>query len=442
MRRLALFGAALIALTLVGLSLHRPGAITLPSLRVTQVFVGLMGVAGTVYMLAVREVLRRALPRSAVWLVLAVALVLRLTVLFVPPFLSSDVFRYVWDGKVQAAGINPYLYIPADPALAGLRDASIYPHIGRFDTAPTIYPPAAQIVFAMVARVSPTVLAMKTAMVLAEFVAMAAMLALLDAARLSRARLLIYAWNPLALWAFAGNGHVDALAIGFIGLALLARARLRDGWTGALLGAAILVKFLPGAIAPALWRRGDWRMPVACVAVIASLYAVYLGAGWHVLGYLPGYAAEEGIEQGSGFWLLAGVGEMTRITPSMTAAYVALGLCFLGALALWVGFRAPDEDADIVRVAEGAAILGGAAMLVLSPHYPWYFAWLALPCCLAPLRSVVYLSVAALLLYLNPLDERFLWASILYVPAIILAVLDVRRRWPRRAGTPMLERSA
>lgn len=444
MRRLALLGAALIVLTLAGLSLHRPNAITMPSLGLTQVFVGMMAVAGCVYLFAVREALRARLPRASVWLVLGVALALRLSVLFAPPFLSSDVFRYVWDGKVQTAGINPYRYVPADPALAPLRDPEIYPHINRATYARTIYPPMAQAVFALVARVSPSVLAMKAAMVAVEFVAMAAILCLLDRARQSRARLLIYAWNPLAVWAFAGNGHVDALAVGLIGLALLARMRLRDGLAGALLGAAILVKFLPAAIAPALWRRRDWRMPAAAAAVIVALYACYLGAGWHVLGFLPGYAAEEGIDRGSAFWLLAGIGELVRVTPTMTMLYEAAAACALGALAFVVAFRTRvplDPGADMVRVCASAAILAGAAMALLSPHYPWYFAWLALPCCLAPLRSVIYLSVAALLLYLNPFDERFIWASLLYVPAIVLAVGDARRHSPRRIAAPAQARS-
>ena len=96
---------------------------------------------------------------------LAVAIAMRLPVLLAPPFLSSDVYRYVWDGRVQVAGINPYRYVPADPALPPLRDAAIFPHINRADTARTIYPPAAQLVFQAVARVSDSVIAMKLAMV-------------------------------------------------------------------------------------------------------------------------------------------------------------------------------------------------------------------------------------------------------------------------------------
>ena len=86
-------------------------------------------------------------------MILGAALVARAMLLPVGP-VSTDIYRYVWDGRVQAAGINPYRYIPADPALAHLRDAEIYPKINRADYARTIYPPAAQIVFAAVGQVS------------------------------------------------------------------------------------------------------------------------------------------------------------------------------------------------------------------------------------------------------------------------------------------------
>ena len=86
----------------------------------------------------------------ALWLVLLVAAALRLPLIVSPAFLSTDVNRYVWDGRVQAAGVNPYRYMPGDPALARLRDDQVYPRINRAEYAPTIYPPAAQVIFAVI----------------------------------------------------------------------------------------------------------------------------------------------------------------------------------------------------------------------------------------------------------------------------------------------------
>ena len=143
MARWCCWVGGLIGLTLAALALHIPGADTVGTIPRKNLFVALLAVATVVYLLAIGVVLRhpatvRLGPRSCSrspsrcgW-----------PVLFPPPFLSSDMYRYVWDGRVQVAGINPYRYVPADPALQSLRDDAIYPHINRADIARTIYPPS------------------------------------------------------------------------------------------------------------------------------------------------------------------------------------------------------------------------------------------------------------------------------------------------------------
>jgi len=427
---LVLLGGGLIGLTLAALALHIPGADTVGTVDRKHVFVALLAVAAVLYLLAVALVLRRPTAGGSVLIVLGVAVAMRLIVLFPQPFLSSDMYRYMWDGRAQVAGINPYRYIPADPALQSLRDAAIYPHINRAEIAPTIYPPFAQLVFHAVARVWPDVVAFKLTIVLFEALACWAMLRVLDLARLPRARVLIYAWNPLAVWTFAGNGHVDAVAIGMLAVALLLRALRRDGWAGAALGAAILVKFLPAAVAPALWRRlgphgAVWRAPLAAIAVIAALYLLYIDVGRHVLGSLVWYFSDEDLAQGTGVWLLSGIGLLTPVTPFMADVYGAVVLACLAALAVWIAFRPrppAGSEADIRRVCGDAALLAAAVICAISPHYPWYFVWLALPCCVRPRWSIIWLAVSPVLLYINPWEERFFWPCLVYLPAAMLAV--------------------
>ncbi len=109
-------------------------------------------------------------PARALWVIFTVAVVLRLVLLLLDPLLSTDIYRYVWDGRVQAAGINPYRYIPADPALAALRDAAIYPNINRADYAVTIYPPVAQLFFLAVTRLGENVTVMRLGFLVCEAV--------------------------------------------------------------------------------------------------------------------------------------------------------------------------------------------------------------------------------------------------------------------------------
>jgi alpha-1,6-mannosyltransferase len=129
----------------------------------------------------------------------------RLSLLFAPPYLSDDIFRYVWDGRVQAAGINPYRHIPADPVLADLRDDKIYPRINRRDYAATMYPPLAQFTYLLTTRISESVTWMKATMLLFEVVTIWALLHLLTSFGLPRERVLLYAWHPLIVWEVAGQ---------------------------------------------------------------------------------------------------------------------------------------------------------------------------------------------------------------------------------------------
>ena len=426
--RLAFLGLLLLALTLGALALHVPGEGTVGTAARKDWFVALLGLAALVQFAAIATV-RRGVPRSAVWLVLAIALALRTGPLLAPPFLSSDVYRYAWDGRVQAAGFNPYAYLPADPALASLRDTAVYPHINRADTAPTIYPPAAQILFAAIGWAAPGVTAVKVMMVGFEALLLLAAALVLRRSGLPEAWIVVWAWNPLAIWAFAGNGHIDAAAAGLLAVALLL-IRWRGGLlAGVALGAAILTKFLPLAAAPVFWPLGKYRAATATIITAAVLYACYASVGPRVLGFLPGYSTEEGLADGSGFWLLAGLAHLGPLPGFATQLYLAVAALMLGALAIWIAFiRPPTTDADIWRA---AGWLMAGVTVAISPHYPWYFAWLALPAIVAPSRALVWLSTSPVLLYVNPFEDRFTWACLVYLPALALAIAD--HRWPAHA---------
>lgn len=437
--QLAGLGALLLALTVAALFVEGQGTEWMRPHVATDLFVALLAVAVVVYLLAVRLVMGNALPARAVWIVLAVGLLARGMLLPAPPFLSSDIYRYVWDGRVQQHGINPYRYVPADPALSGLRDTSIFPLVNRATYARTIYPPVAQMLFAVVGRISGSLLAMKVAMVGLELTGLYCMMRLLVMAGLPRERILIQAWNPLVIWSFACDGHVDGAAIGLIGLALLARSQRRAGLAGGVLAAAALVKFLPLALAPAFARGVPlWRPALAGLVVVVVGYACYASAGGYVLGFLPGYSSEEGLAGGNGFWLLAGLAHLGHLPPWSGTAYigvVAAGLVLLGLWIAWGTQRLQESRGsagDVGLLCRNAAILAAAVTVAISPHYSWYFAWLALPCVVAPIPAVIWLSSAPVLLTLDPFNERFIWPSLVYAPAIVLAVIAIRRRRPAR----------
>jgi hypothetical protein len=416
-------GAALVALIGVGQALHDGSELRIGDNTRLAIFVAVQMVACCIYMAAVAVQSRRPFTVRLPW-VLAVAAAMRAIPLCSPMFLSSDLFRYIWDGRVQLAGINPYLYVPADEVLAHLRDTAIFSHVNRAMYARTIYPPMAELVFRAVAAMGQRPWMMRAAMVLFECLAMGALLAILRRCRLPSARVLIYAWNPLATWEFSGNGHVDAVAIGLVALALLGVALRRPTLAGAALGAAVLVKYLPAVLAPALWYRRDWRLPAAALLTCAALYALYAGAGTHLLGFLPGYAQEEGMQAGTGFWLLAGLADLIKLPPAAVTVYALAVLGVLATLAWPMLRRAQPPSA--VQAARDAGTLIVATMVALSPHYPWYYPWASVPAAIAPQRSAIFLGCAAILLYLDPLHENFFWPALVFVPTIALSVWDRR----------------
>jgi hypothetical protein len=367
--------------------------------------------------------------RRALLVVLAAGICARLLLIGAPP-VSTDIYRYVWDGRVQAAGINPYRFRPAEPPVAFLRDATVYPQINRAATAVTIYPPLAQMIFFTVTRVANSVTGMKAAMAAFDLATMGALLALLRSHGVAESRLVFYAWNPLPLFEFAGSGHIDAAAIALMLLACLAARGNRPAGAGVLLGAAALVKFFPLVIAPALYRRWGWRLPAALAATVAVLYLPYLGVGRQVFGFLPGYIREEGLASGSGFFLLNALSAAFPLPTWGTAAYLAGGAVLLAGLA-WIVVMRPDPAVSLT----GALLLLAVFTLWMSPHLAWYFTWCLPFLCFKPSWALIYLSVAAPLLY------DIIWSpgalplhAALYVPC---ALIFAAESWWRSRRPPV-----
>ncbi len=381
------------------------------------------------YLAAVWLSLRSKESRPLLIVGLAFAAVFRLSLIFAPPYLSDDIYRYVWDGRVQAAGINPYRYIPADQSLLSLRDDKIYPKINRRDSAPTIYPPMAEGVYFLTTRISESVTWMKVTMVGFEAIAVWALLQLLGSFGLARQRVLIYAWHPLAIWEFAGSGHLDAIVIALIALALLARRKNGETATGIMLACATLVKFFPGVLFPALYRRWNWKMPLAFAVAIVVAYLPYLSVGSRrVLGYLPGYARERNMITGEQYFLLGVMRHLFKL-PVPTGAYFIFCLLVLGAVAAWVTRKRGDDLAYL----RGGLIIASVFMVLLSPDFAWYFAWLIPLLCFVLSPSVFYLTLSSFLLYFSWLywadSSVFRIKALIFVPFLLLVAMEL---WQRR----------
>lgn len=399
-------------------------------------FLELVVIQSVIYLAVAWLSLRSSDSRSILLLGLVFAALFRLSIVFFQPYLSDDIYRYIWDGRVQAAGINPYRYIPAEEPLAELRDEKIYPHINRRETVRTIYPPIAQATFLLATRISESVTWMKAAMIGFEAVTIWAIIQLLSSFGFARQRVLIYAWHPLAIWEFAGSGHADALAIAFIALALLARRKHSETLTGVLIACATCVKLFPVVLFPALYTRRSWKMPLAFVVTVLIAYLPYLNVGpMKVLGSLPAYSSERGLLNGDQYFLLA-LARQVLNTNVPTVTYFIFVAAVLGILSLWI---MRNDHGNETRYLRNGLLIASLFMVFQAPHFSWYFAWLIPFLCFIPSIPYFYLSLANFVLYLTWLNDTpnrvLIYKALIFAPFLALELILIWVR--RRRGIPL-----
>ncbi|MEU2429224.1 glycosyltransferase family 87 protein [Streptomyces sp. NPDC007861] len=356
--------------------------------------------------------LRRAPARHAVALVLGGGAVVAATGLLAPPATSTDMFRYAWDGRVQAAGISPYDHTPADPALAALRDGWLFPsgaactgrdrariegpgggalHCTRLNrpNVPTIYPPVAEGYFLLVHTLSPDGTRHKplqTGGALLSVGVTGALLLVLRRRGGDPRQAAYWAWCPAVPLEAVNNAHADVLGVllGVAGLAVVVRQRVAGG---ALLGAATATKLLPAILLPgALSGVRRWRDAAAVLlpagAVVALVYLPYvLLSRRSVLGYLSGYVEEEGYGDAAARSRYA---LLRLVLPDGWAAWA-----LAAAMVCVVGYVLRRGDPE--RPWSGALLVTGTAFLLLTPGYSWY---------------------ALLLVALVALDGRWEWLTV------------------------------
>ena len=429
-----LYPLAAISVALAGLTLAAPFAFRAGG---DNAFIALAIPAGLLT-LAATQAAERTPKNRALWLIFGVGILLRVYVLLFDPLLSTDIFRYIWDGRVQAAGINPYRYFPAHDALAHLRDAAIFPRINRADYAVTIYPPVAEFFFLIVTRIGENVNVMRLALLGCEAVSVTLIVLFLRRMERPLTRVVAYFWHPLPIWEIANNGHVDALAVALmlLGLWLALTGRAMRGAVSIALGA--LVKPYVAPALASIWRPWDWKMPAVVIAAIALCYLPYLSVGWGVFGFLTkGYLTEEGIASGNDLWALS----VWRLVFGTHRGDVAAYAVAAAAIVLFMMLSAARRPGR--TIASGLAdtnMLLLVVLLLVSPNRPWHFLpilpFVAL-CGNAPTWAV---SIGALLLT-NELYWEFhipkpIIKSILFGSFLLACTWSARAAYLKKAAGP------
>jgi hypothetical protein len=310
--------------------------------------------------MAVREFFRtRRFPRQVVFACLALAALWRIPFLIMPPGSDDDIHRYLWDGRVQRLGYNPYNVVPADPALAGLHT----PETRGLNNpeVPSPYPAGAQLFFRAATAIHESIFAFKIAFVLCDLAIVFLLLNVLRRSGQGEHWVLAYAWHPLLATNVVGSGHVDILGVLLLLVSATALGRRWRMLAAISFALAVAVKFLPIVLAPLYWRRVRIRDGLVAALVFGVLYLPFLEHGRIPTGSLSAYVQRFRFNDPV-FATLERVA-----SPQMVAVLAVLaGLV----TAAWLRSKPPACCAD-------KCAWPMAASLAFAPVvYPWYLLWL------------------------------------------------------------------
>jgi hypothetical protein len=318
--------------------------------------------AGIAYLLAIRELFTTPrLSRRVVVIGLVLAAVWHVEFLRLPPGADDDIHRYVWDGRLQRLGYNPYIVVPSDPAAKALHT----PETSNLNNPdlPSPYPAGAQLFFRAVTAIQESTFALKLAFVVCEFAIVFVLLDVLRCTRQGGHLVLAFAWNPLLAIEVAGSGHIDIVGALLLLVSAAALVRRWRATAAVALGLAIAVKFLPIVLLPLYWKWVRIRDVALGAAVVGLLYVPFLHHGRIPIGSLGTYVRSFRFN-GPVFAALDGVA-----SPQLLVV-----LALLGGLvtATWLRIRrsAPEWSGDLFAWPMAATLLCAPAV------FPWYFLWL------------------------------------------------------------------
>jgi len=404
--------------------------------------------------------------------VLLVALALRALLLPLPPSLSDDLLRYVWDGRVAAAGFNPYTTAPESDELATLRD-DLWRRLPHKEV-PTVYPPLALGLFSIAALSPAPLLILKTLLTVGDLLTCWMLLRLAERRRLPTVRVLWYAWNPLVVLEVAGMGHVDALGVTMVAATLLALGTPAPRAVGRTV--ALTVERTVTAAAAAVGGVLSKLAPLAALplwSLRSRRPALFLGtaAGLLALAGLPVLVAAGGVPPGlvtygvqwefngpvyEPLWRLLDVLDLAEGAGTALDAYKEatqqwtrwnwiypylypqlLARLALAAGAVLVVARSVADGRRGIPILAATGRLFAGLLLLSATLYPWYLLWV-LPWA-ALLRHPAWrvLSGTILLSYLPQFTdlELFPWVfALIWLP--FWGTLVMGRRWPKEASEP------
>lgn len=323
-------------------------------------FMASLTVAGLAYLLAIREVFTAPkFPRRVVIIGLVLAAVWHIQFLRLPVGTDDDVHRYVWDGRLQRLGYNPYTVVPSDPAVTGLHTSETRNLNNPY--LPSPYPPGAQLFFRGVTAIDESTFALRVTFVACAFLLAFVLLDILRSTHKGEHLVLAYAWNPLLVIEVAGSGHIDITGALLLVLSVAALARNWRAIAAVMFGLAVSVKFLPIVLLPLYWKRVRIRDVAIGATVFGFLYFPFVHHGRIPIGSLGTYVQSFRFN-----------GPLFSALDHMLPPQLLVGMALLVGLAIasWLRKAKPVWSLDLFAWPMAASLFCAPVI------FPWYLLWL------------------------------------------------------------------
>ncbi len=381
--------------------------------------------------------------RRITFLIIIAALGFRLIVAPIRAATTSDIYRYIWEGKVVRAGFNPYLYAPNSPELAPRRDW-VWPLV-QHKSVSAAYPPTALGIFALagLAPINP-VLGLKLVLALFDALTVLVLADLLRRLHRPTTWIIAYAWHPLIVCEVVARGHLDSIGLFF--LALSFRLFLISSTAGRILsGAALALSvfakgysfFLtPFLLLAAKPKRGAFALGL--IATVFLLYLPFFSAGANLFRGMATYA-----QLWSGNASLFALAKLALsplvVNPDRIARFVCAAFFISWLTWLIVNSRSITLISTILP-----SLRGLAGFFLLAPTvYPWYLAWLIPFLCFEHSLSLLVLSGTIFAFYAHDFAGHHVeiwWVTFLEYALPLLLAIALYIRTPCRANKKSSER--
>jgi alpha-1,6-mannosyltransferase len=325
-----------------------------------RTFLIALGIAGIAYLLAIREFFSTpSFPRRVIVIGMALAALWHLPFLLTPPGSDDDIHRYLWDGRVQRLGYNPYVVVPSDPALAALHTPETRT-LNHPDLA-SPYPAGAELFFRAVTAIHESVFTLKVAFVICDLAIVLVLLDVLRGSGQAEHWVLACAWNPLLATEVAGCGHIDIVGALLLLMSFAALGRRWRAVAAVAFGLAVAVKLLPIVLLPLYWKRVRIRDGALAAVVAGLLYVPFFNHGRIPLGslgtYLHSFRFNDPV-----------FATLERVAaPQLVVGFAAL-VGFL--TAIWMRSKSEALSSDALAWPMAASLLCAPVV------YPWYLLWL------------------------------------------------------------------